>query len=161
MKKIGIITIYDNNNYGNKLQNYATKEIIKSFNKFEVTTIKNKDRNLYIFENPKSVTNTYDDNIFEQCQLIIENIEKVLNKNNIKTEAIYYCCFELLVACLNTFCKIYSKKDAYDILKKYYKKYNKYLKNAENKYLNPKWKIVNTLLKMKFFKTIIFIYSIK
>lgn len=50
MKKIGIITIYDNNNYGNKLQNYATQEIIKSFNKFEVTTIKNKDRNLYIFE---------------------------------------------------------------------------------------------------------------
>lgn len=54
MKKIGIITIYDNNNYGNKLQNYATQEIIKSFNKFEVTTIKNKDRNLYIFEKIKT-----------------------------------------------------------------------------------------------------------
>lgn len=46
MKKIGIITIYDNNNYGNKLQNYATQEIIKSCNKFEVCTIKNKDINL-------------------------------------------------------------------------------------------------------------------
>lgn len=40
MKKIGIITINDNNNYGNRLQNYATQEMLK---KIEVmpSTIKN------------------------------------------------------------------------------------------------------------------------
>ncbi len=27
--KIGIATINDNNNYGNRLQNYATQEILK------------------------------------------------------------------------------------------------------------------------------------
>lgn len=40
MKKIGIITIYDENNYGNRLQNYAVQEILKSMD-FEVETIKN------------------------------------------------------------------------------------------------------------------------
>lgn len=40
MKKIGIITIYDENNYGNRLQNYAVQEVLKSMN-FEVETIKN------------------------------------------------------------------------------------------------------------------------
>ena len=39
--KIGIITIIDNNNYGNRLQNYATQEIIKKIN-LNVITIKNK-----------------------------------------------------------------------------------------------------------------------
>ena len=40
MKKIGILTIYDENNYGNRLQNYAVQEVLKSMN-FEVETIKN------------------------------------------------------------------------------------------------------------------------
>lgn len=40
MKKIGIITIYDEDNYGNRLQNYAVQEILKSFG-FDVETIKN------------------------------------------------------------------------------------------------------------------------
>lgn len=40
MKKIGIITICDNNNYGNRLQNYATQEIIKEMG-FEAETIVN------------------------------------------------------------------------------------------------------------------------
>ena len=40
MKKIGIITIYDENNYGNRLQNYAVQEVLKSMN-FDVETIKN------------------------------------------------------------------------------------------------------------------------
>lgn len=40
MKKIGIITIYDENNYGNRLQNYAVQETLKTLN-FEVETIKN------------------------------------------------------------------------------------------------------------------------
>ena len=40
MKKVGIITITDNDNYGNRLQNYALQEVIKSY-RFDVETIKN------------------------------------------------------------------------------------------------------------------------
>ena len=38
--KIGIFTINDNDNYGNRLQNYATQETIKSL-KLDCETIKN------------------------------------------------------------------------------------------------------------------------
>lgn len=44
MKKIGIITIIDNNNYGNRLQNYAVQETLKKFNQYEIETIKNEPR---------------------------------------------------------------------------------------------------------------------
>lgn len=40
-KKIGIITIIDYNNYGNRLQNYAVQEILKKY-EFEVETILNE-----------------------------------------------------------------------------------------------------------------------
>ncbi|MEK4909402.1 polysaccharide pyruvyl transferase family protein [Niallia sp. FSL M8-0099] len=40
MKKIGILTINDYNNYGNRLQNYATQEVLKSLD-LEVETIIN------------------------------------------------------------------------------------------------------------------------
>lgn len=40
MKKVGIITINDNDNYGNRLQNYAVQEILVK-NKFETYTILN------------------------------------------------------------------------------------------------------------------------
>ena len=40
MKKIGIVTMVDGNNYGNKLQNYALQETLKKLN-CEVTTLKN------------------------------------------------------------------------------------------------------------------------
>ena len=39
-EKIGIITINDNNNYGNRLQNYALQETIRKLN-FEVVSLKN------------------------------------------------------------------------------------------------------------------------
>lgn len=39
VKKIAIITIYDMNNYGNRLQNYAVQEVLKAKG-FEVETIK-------------------------------------------------------------------------------------------------------------------------
>ena len=32
MKKIGIITMVDGNNYGNRLQNYALQETLKKMN---------------------------------------------------------------------------------------------------------------------------------
>ena len=40
MKKVGIITIIDNDNYGNRLQNYAMQEFLKE-NNVEAITIKN------------------------------------------------------------------------------------------------------------------------
>lgn len=43
MKKVGIVTIVDGYNYGNRLQNYATQEIIKKMG-FIPITIKNKPR---------------------------------------------------------------------------------------------------------------------
>lgn len=39
MKKIGIMTIYDENNYGNRLQNYAVQTVLKKMG-FDVETIK-------------------------------------------------------------------------------------------------------------------------
>ena len=41
MKKVGIVTICDNNNYGNRLQNYATQEFCIA-NNLKPETIKNK-----------------------------------------------------------------------------------------------------------------------
>ena len=41
MKNIGIITICDNNNYGNRLQNYALQEALKKYN-FNITTLWNE-----------------------------------------------------------------------------------------------------------------------
>lgn len=41
MKKVGIVTLYGNANYGNKLQNYAVQETLKKFN-LEPITIKNR-----------------------------------------------------------------------------------------------------------------------
>lgn len=43
MKKIGILTINDYKNYGNRLQNYAVQEVLKSFG-FDVVTIINTTR---------------------------------------------------------------------------------------------------------------------
>ncbi len=40
MKKVGIVTIYDTNNYGNRLQNYAMQEILKKYD-LDVETLKN------------------------------------------------------------------------------------------------------------------------
>ena len=42
--KIGIITINDNNNYGNRLQNYAVQETIRKMGKYDVITLKNSPR---------------------------------------------------------------------------------------------------------------------
>ena len=41
MRKIGIVTINDNNNYGNRLQNYAAQEVLEKINICPIT-IKNK-----------------------------------------------------------------------------------------------------------------------
>lgn len=38
-RKIGLLTLNDNNNYGNRLQNYATQEVLRGLD-FDVETIK-------------------------------------------------------------------------------------------------------------------------
>lgn len=69
--KFGIITINDNNNYGNRLQNYAVQEILKEYSP-KVITIKNKvntnKENQYIIEKMKIVKG------------IIVNIKKLLKR---------------------------------------------------------------------------------
>lgn len=45
MKKIGIVTIIDNNNYGNRLQNYAVQEIIKKYDLYPVTLLNSQCSN--------------------------------------------------------------------------------------------------------------------
>ena len=40
MKKVGILTINDYNNYGNRLQNYATQELLKAMG-LDVKTVVN------------------------------------------------------------------------------------------------------------------------
>src|SRR5690554_1468936 len=44
MKKIGLITIVDYKNYGNRLQNYATQQVLRSMD-YEVITLLNKPVN--------------------------------------------------------------------------------------------------------------------
>lgn len=57
MRKVGIITINDNDNYGNRLQNYATQTFLSKLN-FECITIRNKPllnkKKNYILRNIKS-----------------------------------------------------------------------------------------------------------
>lgn len=48
MKKIGILTINDNNNYGNRLQNYAVQWVLKNLNTEPYTIINTTD---YSFKN--------------------------------------------------------------------------------------------------------------
>ena len=52
MKKIGIVTIYDNNNYGNRLQNYALQQYLVSLG-YCVQTIKNIPYIDFKYGNPK------------------------------------------------------------------------------------------------------------
>lgn len=44
--KIGIITLYDNNNYGNKLQNFALQKVLSDEFKIESETFKNNLKNV-------------------------------------------------------------------------------------------------------------------
>lgn len=55
-KKIGIVTIVDYNNYGNRLQNYATQQVLKKFG-YEAVTLKNE-----------VVTSRQDKSLFEKIR---------------------------------------------------------------------------------------------
>ena len=55
MKKIGILTINDNNNYGNRLQNYAVQQILKKMNTTPYTIINTTS---FLFENENYIIKT-------------------------------------------------------------------------------------------------------
>lgn len=46
MKKVLLVTIYDNHNFGNRLQNYALQKVVESYN-FEVTTLDDRDSKIH------------------------------------------------------------------------------------------------------------------
>ncbi len=60
MKKIGIVTIYDIDNYGNRLQNYAVQKTLNAIGDVKVETLKNK--NITNLKTP----------IFEYCLRVVK-----------------------------------------------------------------------------------------
>ena len=70
--RIGIITIIDNNNYGNRLQNYAVQEVLKKLKIDNVVTIKNNN-----------VTNHKSNNILKYyIKKVIYKIRTLKNKKS-------------------------------------------------------------------------------
>lgn len=79
MKKIGILTINDYNNYGNRLQNFAAQEVLKSFG-FTVETIVNN-------------TNHNNDTKISKVQKTLNEIQ---NLKSIPISEIYFKTFSKL-----------------------------------------------------------------
>ena len=80
MKKVGLVTIYDEDNYGNRLQNYAVQRIIEKLG-FEVETI----RNINIVDGV--------DYLEEAKKVVKERRDRFLDFNNnikISEEVIYH-----------------------------------------------------------------------
>lgn len=75
MKRIGIVTINDNNNYGNRLQNYAVQEILKKLDT-ESITIKNE-----------TITNTKD-------KYLLRKVKSIFNKNSYSKVVERRNCFQ-------------------------------------------------------------------
>ena len=80
MKKVGIITLYGNSNYGNKLQNYALQEVIKKLG-FEVETIAYKFEGNTILNRIKTKIIKFIKNL---CNL--KNCKTIINRNKNFTE---------------------------------------------------------------------------
>jgi len=80
--KIGIVTIIDFNNYGNRLQNYATQEILKSFN-HEVITILNTPKRINYRNNSISFSNVILNFLSRIRKLFFpRKVERLINKAN-------------------------------------------------------------------------------
>lgn len=73
MKTIAIITINDNNNYGNRLQNYAVQEFCKKLDNNDIVTIKNNTA----LNNNKTI-GCY---VKEIVKNILRKIKRLLTKN--------------------------------------------------------------------------------
>ncbi len=79
MKKIGIITINDHNNYGNRLQNYAVQEVIKKLGA-DPTTLKNvpatNTKDKYLLRKLKSFLNKDSYSEIEERRKCFEQFNK-------------------------------------------------------------------------------------
>lgn len=83
MKKVGIITIIDYNNYGNRLQNYATQEVLKSLG-FSVETIINYPKKPKGDNNSRMLNKIYKLREYTISEVLIKVINKTILKNKIK-----------------------------------------------------------------------------
>lgn len=89
MKKVGIITINDNGNFGNRLQNYAVQQILKKINCKPITiknnvSLNNYSRNMkYIAKMLKSM---YENKKVFKCR---NELFYEFNKNIIYTKKVY------------------------------------------------------------------------
>lgn len=67
MKKISIITIYDENNFGNRLQNYAVQEIAKKLNNEVISVRYQRD---------------YEIKLKYRIKILLRELKRYLNKDN-------------------------------------------------------------------------------
>ncbi len=106
MKKVGIMTIYDENNYGNRLQNYAVQTILRKMG-FDVETIKyNIDYTLSIVkpgkrldcfrEFNKKINFAPDELIMSQNSKIEKNLDERYDYVIIGSDQIWNYNFKLL-----------------------------------------------------------------
>lgn len=98
MKKIGIVTIFDNNNYGNRLQNYAVQRILekKGYNCISIKNdVKMNNKNTSIIKSIVSKVKFY----YRKNKRIIDNYKRYryfseFNKN-IKISKRYFSFYKL------------------------------------------------------------------
>lgn len=83
MRSIGIITIIDYNNYGNRLQNYATQEVLKSLG-FSVETIINYPQNNNCDNNTNALNKIHKLRQYTLKELLTKIMNKTILKNKIK-----------------------------------------------------------------------------
>lgn len=85
MKKVGIVTIVDYNNYGNRLQNYALQSVLNSMN-FEVVTIRNSISH--------KLEDNYNKTLFSKLKkkTFQELITKILK---IRKSKVYKCAYKI------------------------------------------------------------------
>lgn len=106
MKKIAIMTIYDENNYGNRLQNYAVQRILQGMG-FEVETIKyNMEYTLSVVKPGKRLDSfrkfnelisfAPDEYIMNQKSIIDINLDEVYDYVVIGSDQIWNYAFEAL-----------------------------------------------------------------
>ncbi|WP_186667712.1 polysaccharide pyruvyl transferase family protein [Sporosarcina sp. BP05] len=89
MKKVGIITICDYNNFGNRLQNFAVQEVIKSLG-YQVETIVNEHPSKYINDTNKvkSMVNRIKEMSIEEITKKL--LSRLIQKSIYRDQIIYY-----------------------------------------------------------------------
>lgn len=78
-EKICIVTVYDNNNFGNRLQNYAMQEILSNRG-FEVLTLKHRIKT----DTPSGIFNGWCIHILKYIQEFVRNLKIIKRYNKFK-----------------------------------------------------------------------------